>query len=269
MNYQLAIRAAKFSELAYAEKNEVAKSFREFRWIDKGPVQGFVARKNGVVWIVFRGTDPEKIKDWIVNLKTTKTNAIGMKGRVHKGFFEAMESVLLEVNAAQDELFQQDDEIAVCGHSQGAALAVLYSARMIQFWPEAKKPTIHLFGCPRVGNGKFAKWFDSRFQKCFRWVNNNDVVARIPLALWPWLHCLFPVLRFLPMGFRHVGQFLYFDYRGRLHKSISQFDLLKDRLKGRFAFWHWLSDGIRDHSGTYAKLVIENRNYENHSSKIC
>ena len=260
---ELAIRAAEMSELAYANREHVSESFREFRWIDEDPVQGFVARENGVVWIVFRGTDPDKIKDWIVNLRAKKTNAFGMKGTVHRGFFEAMESVLLKVKAAFDDLFQDNDKIVICGHSQGATLAVLYAARLCEFWSENNPPTIHLFGCPRVGNTKFAKLFDDRFKKCYRCVNNNDVVTRVPLGLTTWLHRFIPPLKFLPMGFRHIGQLMYFDHCGVRHESISRFELFKDRFVGRL--WHfgesWLSDGIEDHDiGRYVNLIKEINN---------
>lgn len=267
MNGELAIRAAELSELAYASDKEIASNLRprhdnELRPFCNGAVRGFVFRENKIVWTVFQGTNPKQIKSWIIDLDARKIPAEyvaehkGNRFSIHKGFYDAYLSVKRDIIHSYRGLSEPRDQFKVTGHSQGAALAVC--STLFGFNGTGVKPETFLFGCPRVGDKKFAKIYNKyQGENTYRFVNNNDVVCRMPLGLSEWVHRFIPVLRWLPMGFRHVGQFLYFNRFGRL-QDVSKWELFKDRFKGRFAFCHWLTDGLRDHSGTYAKLTREN-----------
>jgi triacylglycerol lipase len=86
----------------------------------------------------------------------------------------------------------------------GAALATLAVATC----GEEAKPVhgLYTFGQPRVGGKSFARNFDLNFKsRAFRFVNNNDVVTRVPTRA---------------MGYRHVGQVLVFDSSGKIQTDL-------------------------------------------------
>ncbi|WP_420831655.1 lipase family protein [Bathymodiolus japonicus methanotrophic gill symbiont] len=75
-------------------------------------------------------------------------------------------------------------------------------------------------GQPRVGDEDFAAGFDAALaEKCFRFVNNNDVVTQNPL----------PGLVF---KYAHVGQKLYIDSNGILRSTIPWWKKLWDQWNG-------------------------------------
>lgn len=260
MNGEHAIRAAELSELAYLPQGELVEMFpqNDLHYIQFGPIKGFVLKENGLIYVAFKGTDPDELASWLVNLKAKKRKASWFPGKVHDGFWSGLSHVMQDADSAASVLcktVEHGELFVICGHSQGAALAALYAAH---YADSDRKVEVHLFGCPRVGNRKFAKWYDKHLKDVtYRWVNNNDVVTRVPLGLTQWLHRFVPFLRFLPMGFRHVGQFKYFDVAGNLRENITRFQLFKDRLAGRVLdLGVWLSDGLKDHFiDRYVELV--------------
>jgi len=89
----------------------------------------------------------------------------------------------------------QAQSLWLTGHSLGAALATL---RMASLGEEAKQVNgLYTFGQLRVGGKTIARNFDLDLKsRMFRFVNNNDVVTRVPTR---------------EMGFCHVGQVIMFD----------------------------------------------------------
>ena len=69
------------------------------------------------------------------------------------------------------------------------------------------------YGAPRVGNRRYVNYVRLDF---FRWVNNNDIVPRVP-PTW--------------MGYRHTGQEIYLDALGKIRR-VTGWQRLKDRLRG-------------------------------------
>jgi len=115
------------------------------------------------------------------------------------------------------------------GHSLGAAMATIAATR---YQPHE----LFTFGSPRVGGPKFI-----RHIKCphYRFMNNNDIVCRIPPA---WL------------GFRHHGTMIYFDRNGEKQLKPTWSDLFYGVLNSwkRFKFF----DGIVDHGmPNYVKAI--------------
>ena len=80
-------------------------------------------------------------------------------------------------------------------------MAVICATRIRQ--KRLGEPRIVTFGQPRVGDKAVAKWIDAAFPNSYqRFVNDNDIVARLPYSNW-----LFP--------YSDAGRFIHLD-RGSL-----------------------------------------------------
>ena len=92
------------------------------------------------------------------------------------------------------------------------------------------------FGSPRVGTRKFVKNICTPHN---RYVNNNDIVTKVPLFI---------------MGYKHHGNLQYINFYGNVRK-MTGWQLLKDRWRG------WRSgflDGAADHGmANYVRCTKE------------
>ncbi|MEM9659971.1 MAG: lipase family protein, partial [Planctomycetota bacterium] len=81
-----------------------------------------------------------------------------------------------------------------------------------------------------------------------RWVNNNDIVTRVPPA---WL------------GYRHTGEIMYLDFQGRLRK-FNRARRARDRWRGLWtAIKQGRIDPLADHSMTcYVEGIANAMNEE-------
>ena len=153
-------------------------------------VQCYIRKYQGILSITFRGSNSKT--DWKNNLTFWKRcipyGNTCSKIRVHTGFLNAYKTP-----AVRDRLHKLMTEdvhlVRICGHSLGAALSVLCAVDLEYNFPTRDYEVI-LFGCPRVGNHAFQKSYNGRIFKTLRVENGNDIVTKIPFALW---------------GYRHVG----------------------------------------------------------------
>lgn len=89
----------------------------------------------------------------------------------------------------------------------------------------------------------------------YRFVNNNDIVTKVPL----WL-----------MMYRHHGELIYINHYGNI-RPMTWWQRFKDGLRGRRAAW-WNKqpfDGVRDHDigAYYNKINSESFNASLQSKK--
>ncbi|MBL4770641.1 MAG: lipase family protein [Planctomycetes bacterium] len=150
-----------------------AAGFKDIEVFERGGTHAILADN----LLAFRGT--AGLKDWLADFDAWLTKE--GSGRVHRGFQSTLD-------LAWDEVRERvgDRAIHLTGHSMGGSLATLAAIRL----PGAR--TVTTFGAPRPGNAEFAA---SVLCPVFRVVNNNDMVARLPLSL----------------TYRHVGEVKYFD----------------------------------------------------------
>ncbi|MBS0346529.1 MAG: hypothetical protein JSR69_08710 [Proteobacteria bacterium] len=211
-------------------------------------------RKDAVV-VAFRGSEAT-LEDWAINLSFPHCDGGG--GAVHSGFWSALDAVWQKLS---DSLSKRSGKapLWITGHSLGGALAVLMAARLLydDRPDKSAEPNdwatrirgVYTFGQPRVGNWLFASNFEDVLGHCcFRFVNNDDVVARVPPP---------------PMGFAHVGRRLYFGRTGVLSDQDRGADLVADR------YWQAVRvesskklSAITDHSITlYIQGLEKNRDF--------
>ncbi|ARV58604.1 hypothetical protein BZZ01_08110 [Nostocales cyanobacterium HT-58-2] len=172
------------------------------------------------VIVAFRGS--EELSDWEVNLNRLKNQDFCNKYNLclHTGFCNYLNNIWKPYKDPQGKteakgikaILQEEMQnspnaksLWFTGHSLGGAVAVLAAATSI-FFDELpfEISGIYTYGQPRVGDLRFAKLYNSQLKsKTFRFVNNNDVVTKIPT----WAPLFF---------FYHVGQIKYLTQDGEI-----------------------------------------------------
>lgn len=230
-----ALGLVKASKLAYDKEEEIKAEiqkwgFGRFRFFDKEETQAFMIANDEMILTAFRGTEPTNLKDWMTDADIELKPGPG--GNVHDGFQRALNHVWQGILESIEVFQTEAQSLWFTGHSLGGALATLAVAMLRQ--EDRPVHGLYTFGQPRVGDREFAKNFNIDFKsQAFRFVNNNDVVTRIPPRL---------------MEYSHVGTFLYMDTKGKLHKDIHYWNKFLDRLQGRVDdFLVPGIDGMKDH----------------------
>jgi triacylglycerol lipase len=200
---------AEASTLVYADEDFVKARFSQaglpqVRFFDKQSTQCFVANNDQFAIVAFRGSEIWKKKEKfdlnkvIADLKADVDIRLTdwlQKGKVHRGFKEALEEVWLDLLPHFQQLDRKGCKIWMTGHSLGAALATLCASRY------GDVQGIYTFGSPRVGDDGFKDKFDVN---AYRVVNNDDIVARVP-----------------PPGvYTHVGELKFIDSEGILRDHM-------------------------------------------------
>lgn len=231
-----AVLLCKASLLAYQppeviQPEVVLWGLDKFVFVDRQDTQLFLAGNQEMIVVSFRGTEPNKLQDWMSDSQFKRVK--GPYGKVHRGFLKALKVVMPEIRVIIKEWQTQAQSLWITGHSLGAALATL----MVATLGEEGKPVhgLYTFGQPRVGGKTFARNFDLDFKpQTFRFVNNNDIVTRVPTR---------------EMGYRHVGRVLVFDSSGRLQTDLHFWNHFLDRIEGRIEdLGKPGTDGVKDHN---------------------
>jgi triacylglycerol lipase len=180
--------------------------------------RGFLALLDGAVVIVFRGTD--SIANWIDDGAVLPL-PFRNKGAVHSGFRFALDSIWETIQSTLEKWKGSGRTLWITGHSLGGALALLTAAYLrfpLDPSVTVAKPVagLYTFGQPRIGTRDFCQPCDGDFGKLnFRFVNNKDIVPRVPPRL---------------LGYWHAGNVRYIDAQGVIHDDI--------------AWWHGFLDAV-------------------------
>jgi hypothetical protein len=169
------------------------------------------------ILIAFRGTEPIDLLQWLTDASTNFVNishrfrALNHSNkeiRVHAGFFYALgldhcnpsEQIDFNLITEQTPIFIQllnfirthDNDnnnkckISITGHSLGGALASLFSFVLLAYDYESSISGVYTYGQPLVGNRCYAEILNNKLGKRYhRWVNHDDIVARMPLIQLP------------------------------------------------------------------------------------
>lgn len=185
---------ADFSHLAYLNPDFIEQQltqwgYHSFAWIEDvdSDTQSFIAAKGDHLVVCFRGTGSGK--DWVVDANLFKTDSFDGKGRVHRGFKSALDSVWDRITATLGT-FDEEKKVFFTGHSLGAALAQLAAYRQAT---SGVNPVagVYVYGSPRIGNPAYKTAYNSEIgDKSFLHINNSDLVPQVPPRI---------------LGYRHVG----------------------------------------------------------------
>ena len=239
-----ATRMAFLSKLIYEDYETIntkllGMGLKDWFWFDKDGTQAFIIKTEKEIIICFRGTEPDQLTDVLSDLKAWPKRS-RERGLVHFGFAQALDRVYDKMMEQIQRFDMSKVEKVICtGHSLGGALATLMASRI-----DAEEA--YTFGSPRVGTSSFVKEMKADKIKLYRFVNNNDIVTKVPLAL---------------MGYRHYGELVYINHHGNIRK-MTAWQRMKDQWRGRLRAWQkreWF-DGARDHSMDLYYNKIKNVN---------
>lgn len=191
--------------------------------------QGFVAQNRQIVIVAFRGTQPKQRIDWLSDFEAAHEHWDHPIGRVHRGFHKALLAVWGHAIGGKEILPQRllnrgDRTVWITGHSLGGALAELCAAQA-SLVSRVPVQGVYTFGQPRVGDDAFAQTVHDTFGiRIFRFVNDRDIVPRVPL---------------FGMGFRHYGSEIFFDHQQKQDEGKPGIEDLASALRlARLALSH-------------------------------
>ncbi len=222
---------AEASDLAYLEEVQISDKVCN-EWFlpkptfvsatDQGvDTQLFAVATEEVALIAFRGTEPNKIHDICndADIRMAPMCAPDSTEQIeaHSGFISALSPVYTAIcDFLNSEDVSKVNHVYLTGHSLGGALSIALAARLaLENHPASKKIIIYNFGCPRVGDSGFAKYFNKTYAgRVTRVVNEDDIVTKIA-----------PMM---PFGFRHVGTMLHFKEDGTFAFDVPTVERLLD-----------------------------------------
>lgn len=190
---------AELSMISYLPEEQSRKLARQlgftriiFHEYDGSQVYSFINKTDYV--IACRGTEPNEWNDVKADLDA-QTAVSETVGRVHRGFKQEVDDIwpMLE-----QELQDNQKDTWFTGHSLGGAMATICAGRCLLAHIPTCPQQIITFGSPRVGNKRYINYAKVDY---LRWVNNNDIVTRVPPT---WL------------GYRHTGTEMYLNHQGKL-----------------------------------------------------
>ena len=235
LNLETANKYAKMADIAYKDEEEAKKEYKNLGWTSHVFIENEGAQCH-IVWnkddmgICFRGTEPTELSDVLADLNALPKKSM-TDGWVHAGFRGELDKLWIHIEPMASEY--DDKNLYICAHSLGAAMATICTSRIEEFRPVEE---LYTFGSPRAGTRSFVRGIKTRH---WRFVNNNDVVTTVPLAL---------------MGYKHHGRLCYINHYGNIRK-MTLWQRIKDKFRGLRS---GLLDGVKDHGmGNYVEHTIK------------
>ncbi|MEO1495759.1 MAG: lipase family protein [Planctomycetota bacterium] len=206
----------------------------EVRFYDRDGAQAYIFGDELDAIVCCRGTEPHEWNDIKADLDAV-TDVAETVGRVHRGFKREVDDLWPRLEQA---LVSNTRVLWFTGHSLGGAMTAICAGRCFLSHIRSAPEAVFTYGAPRVGNERYVNNVKLAY---YRWVNNNDIVPRVPP-------------RFL--GYRHTGTEVYLNRKGRISNVTGAFKM-RDRWWG---FWRslsrWRIDHFSDHlMGEYIRAI--------------
>ncbi|MCP3995996.1 MAG: lipase family protein [bacterium] len=217
---------AQISRISYLQPHAVQHYIPKLgltleHFADRDGAQAYVFGNDSDIIVACRGTEPNDWNDVKADVNALMVVAETV-GRVHRGFKQEVDDLW----PAIEEIIATDTRaLWFTGHSLGGAMATISAGRCFLAHIPATPQGVYTYGAPRVGTKRY---INSVVVDLTRWVNNNDIVPRVPPT---WL------------GYRHTGRRLYINTYGKVRKMTKR-QRAKDRWRG---FFHSLKQGKVDH----------------------
>jgi triacylglycerol lipase len=221
-----AVALVQASSLAYGATADISSGFAAWGFTDVAQVAGeddifaVVASNPSVVLCAFRGTISEK--DGVIDMNNWMSDADAWQtpyqsyfagpalGGIHEGFAQALTEIWPGVTAAIAQARTNSQPLWMTGHSLGGALAYL-ATTVLNFTEREPVNGLYTFGQPRLGDPGFCNQCETAFGDIhYRFVNNEDVVTRVPPRIMPHIPIEY---------YGHSGRLVYFDSGGAPHSD--------------------------------------------------
>ncbi len=223
---------AELSQVSYLHPQHVADYAPHLgldleQFIDRDGAQAYVFSSPTDRVISCRGTEPTEFNDIKADVNAVMVVAETV-GRVHRGFKKEVDDLWPKI----ETILSEDDgrDVWFTGHSLGGAMATICAGRCYLSHIPVEPKGVYTYGAPRVGTQRYANHVALDLT---RWVNNNDIVPRVP-PTW--------------MGYRHTGKRIYINTYGKVRRMTPR-QRVKDRWRG---FWAGLKQGKIDHFSDHA-----------------
>lgn len=211
---QQSLLFAELSQIAYMPPEPALTcvetiGFQESIYLDRDGAQAYLFRNRHDCVLVCRGTQPNEWNDVKADVNAVAVLAETI-GRVHSGFKQEVDDLWPFL---EQVLKDNDLPLWCAGHSLGGAMATICAGRCKVSRICAEPEGLFTYGSPRVGDRAYVEHYRLVH---YRWVNNNDIVTRVPPT---WL------------GYRHGGREMYIDSEGRV-RAVRGWRRAVDRLWG-------------------------------------
>ncbi len=205
---------AELSNLSYLSRAEAGRAacrigLPEIRFYDRDGAQAYIFANDYDTVVTCRGTEPTDWNDIRADLDLGSALAETV-GRVHRGFKREVDDLWPRLEQA---LVNNTRTLWFAGHSLGGAMAAICAGRCKLSYIKSNPTALFTYGSPRIGNRRYVNYVQL---ETYRWVNNNDIVPRVPPAL---------------LGYRHKGQEVYLNAYGKVRR-LTPWQRIKDRCRG-------------------------------------
>ena len=190
---------AELSYISYLPRGEAGQlanrmGLPSIRFYDRDGAQAYVFANDHDTVVVCRGTEPSEWNDIQADLDAV-TAVAETVGHVHRGFKREVDDLWPRLEQA---LINNEQVLWFAGHSLGGAMAAICAGRCKLSHIPSNPAGLFTYGSPRVGDRRYVNHVRLNY---YRWVNNNDIVSRVPPT---WL------------GYRHAGTEIYLDHQSRI-----------------------------------------------------
>lgn len=144
------------------------------------PLRPDILVRDSTLFITIKGTD--NFEDVLTDLNIHLCTFEGQKYHAHRGFVEDYELAKAKV---LDAVHAASTRVVVTGHSLGGAVATLLAVSIREAFPTLPL-SVYTFGSPKVCCKALAKHHNRIVSESFRFVNDRDLVPRVPA--WGFTH---------------------------------------------------------------------------------
>jgi triacylglycerol lipase len=229
---------AELSRMAYLcdRKSEAvfeAIGYTEVDYLDQDGAQAYLLGNRDDLIVVCRGTEPHEWND--IRADANAWTVLAEVGRLHRGFKSEVDHLWPMI---EKRIRENQRPVWFAGHSLGGAMATICAGRCKLSSIPSNPRALFTFGSPRVGNRAYIHAVKLPH---YRWIHNNDIVARVP-PRW--------------MGYTHCGYEIYLDSNGHL-RDVMSWERTKDRVRGVWnGLWLGKIDYFADHPiRTYIQAI--------------
>jgi len=179
---------AKASSFCYSNTEFMKTKFENYnvKYYGHKGADAYVLENDTDVIVVCRGTEVKQISDVKADLSISKTKAL--VGKIHIGFNHYVDKIWTSILVHGVDAKKNNKTLWLTGHSLGAAMATIMAYRFTNYDLSATPAALFTYGSPRVGDRKFVNHFNTLPFEHHRWVNDGDIVTKIPFAPF-FYHC--------------------------------------------------------------------------------